>query len=99
MGYDGQWQEDVQHGQGRQQWSDGRIYVGRFALGKFSGPGTMKWQTQKGTLVYEGEYLDDLKHGTGKFIWEDGRSYDGEWQRGKRHGRGMYSTSFSQKRF
>jgi len=91
--YEGEWQDDVQHGTGRQMWNDGRFYEGEYVKGHFSGKGKMVWKTPKGDMCYEGEYLDDLKHGTGKFTWPDGRCYDGEWQRGKRHGRGAYTTS------
>lgn len=91
--YEGQWQDDIQHGKGRQTWSDGRVYEGQFQNGKFAGSGKMIWHTQKGLLIYEGEYKDDLKCGKGKFVWADGRTYDGEWLRGKRHGRGMYMNA------
>ncbi|CAL1131851.1 unnamed protein product [Cladocopium goreaui] len=84
--YEGQWKADAQDGQGRQTWSDGRVYEGQFQNGRFSGTGKMVWHTQKGMLVYEGQYKDDLKHGQGKFVWPDGRTYDGEWSQGKRHG-------------
>lgn len=91
--YEGQWQGDIQHGKGRQTWSDGRVYEGQFLNGKFAGSGKMIWHTQKGLLIYDGEYQDDLKCGKGKFVWADGRTYDGEWLRGKRHGRGMYMNA------
>jgi len=88
--YEGQWQQDMQHGTGHQTWNDGRVYDGQFDAGKFSGQGRMVWHTQKGLLIYEGQYKDDLKHGMGKFVWADGRTYDGAWLSGKRHGRGTY---------
>jgi len=91
--YEGEWQDDLQHGTGRQIWSDGRLYEGQYVKGHFSGMGRMVWRTAKGTMCYEGEYLEDLKHGTGKFTWPDGRCYEGEWMRGKRHGRGAYTTA------
>jgi len=91
--YEGQWQADVQHGKGRQTWSDGRVYDGQFQNGKFAGSGRMVWETQRGLLTYEGAYQDDLKHGKGKFVWADGRTYDGYWERGKRHGRGTYTNA------
>eukprot|EP00933_Yihiella_yeosuensis_P046322 TRINITY_DN41835_c0_g1_i1.p1 TRINITY_DN41835_c0_g1~~TRINITY_DN41835_c0_g1_i1.p1 ORF type:complete len:248 (+),score=70.89 TRINITY_DN41835_c0_g1_i1:101-844(+) len=96
--YEGQWKADSQHGQGRQTWSDGRVYEGQFQNGRFSGTGRMVWHTQKGLLVYEGEYKDDLKHGHGKFVWTDGRTYDGEWHQGKRHGRGTYVTAKAERK-
>lgn len=91
--YEGEWQDDVQHGAGRQIWNDGRCYEGQYVKGHFSGKGKMVWKTPKGDMCYQGEYLDDLKHGMGKFTWPDGRCYDGEWLCGKRHGRGAYTTS------
>lgn len=97
--YDGQWVADVQHGNGRQTWNDGRVYDGSFQHGAFSGRGRMVWHTQqKGTLIYDGQYDKDLKHGAGKFVWADGRAYDGEWQRGKRHGRGIYTNARSEQK-
>lgn len=96
--YEGQWKADSQHGQGRQTWSDGRVYEGQFQLGRFAGTGRMVWHTQKGLLVYEGQYQDDLKHGHGKFVWADGRTYDGEWFQGKRHGRGTYITAKAERK-
>lgn len=93
--YDGQWKADVQHGKGRQTWSDGRVFEGQFHGGKFSGFGRMLWHTPKGLLTYEGEYKDDLKDGKGKFVWHDGRTYDGEWKCGKRDGRGTYMNAAS----
>mmetsp|Transcript_1732 Transcript_1732/g.4435 ORF Transcript_1732/g.4435 Transcript_1732/m.4435 type:complete len:237 (-) Transcript_1732:145-855(-) len=91
--YDGQWQHDIQHGFGKQRWSDGRLYEGYFEDGKFSGRGKMVWTTPRGEMTYEGDYKDDVKHGKGKFTWADGRVYDGEWDKGKRHGRGHYTNN------
>lgn len=91
--YEGQWQADVQHGKGRQTWSDGRVYDGQFECGKFAGHGRMVWHTNRGLLVYEGQYEADLKHGDGKFVWADGRTYNGQWREGKRHGRGVYTNA------
>lgn len=34
-------QADAQDGQGRQTWSDGRVYEGQFQNGRFSGTGKM----------------------------------------------------------
>mmetsp|Transcript_50787 Transcript_50787/g.120686 ORF Transcript_50787/g.120686 Transcript_50787/m.120686 type:complete len:212 (+) Transcript_50787:103-738(+) len=96
--YDGQWRDDVQHGEGHQEWSDGRSYDGQFANGKFNGYGKMVWQAQLGVLSYEGQYQNDLKHGIGKFCWADGRTYEGEWQNGKRHGKGLYTSSSGDKK-
>jgi len=91
--YEGQWVSDQQSGEGRQTWTDGRIYEGQFRYGKFDGSGRMVWHTQQGMLIYEGQYENDAKHGVGKFLWPDGRVYDGDWKHGKRWGRGVYINS------
>jgi len=96
--YTGQWNEDLQHGQGKLVWSDGRIYEGQFMKGRFAGYGCMVWTGEEGQIKYEGEYKEGLKHGSGKLTWPNGRNYDGEWKRGKRHGRGAYTNSQMQKR-
>jgi len=91
--YEGQWRADLPTGEGRQTWSDGRIYQGQFDEGIFHGMGKMVWQTPQGTLSYEGRYEKDVKHGHGKFMWPDGRGYDGQWVQGKRAGSGVYINS------
>jgi len=96
--YDGQWRADLPSGQGRQAWSDGRIYEGGFSEGVFDGHGKMEWQTAQGRLSYEGQYEKDVKHGRGKFLWPDGRGYDGDWVQGKRSGRGIYINSKGDKK-
>lgn len=96
--YEGQWQADVQHGTGHQTWTDGRVFDGQFADGRFQGQGKMVWRKEKGLMTYEGQYKEDKKHGQGKFVWIDGRSWDGAWREGKRHGRGIYFNPNAEKR-
>lgn len=91
--YDGQWEDDVQSGEGVQQWDDGRSYVGHFADGAFDGMGRMDWITPKGPMSYEGQYRKDKKDGKGKFSWADGRVYSGQWADGKRHGVATYKST------
>lgn len=91
--YEGKWENDHQHGEGKQTWADGRVYTGEFAMGKFEGHGRMEWHTTQGLMVYDGQYSADKKHGSGKFVWPDGRTYDGEWLDGKRSGKALYQNS------
>lgn len=91
--YKGQWERDAKHGEGRESWRDGRLYVGSFRNGKIDGVGRMEWRTSQGVMVYEGQYSEDLKHGRGKFSWPDGRVYDGQWEHGKRSGEATYISS------
>eukprot|EP00929_Paragymnodinium_shiwhaense_P110276 TRINITY_DN7714_c0_g1_i1.p1 TRINITY_DN7714_c0_g1~~TRINITY_DN7714_c0_g1_i1.p1 ORF type:complete len:250 (+),score=60.97 TRINITY_DN7714_c0_g1_i1:88-837(+) len=90
--YSGQWCRDQRDGQGRQAWSDGRLYEGQFSDGKFHGHGRMEWHTPNGLMVYEGQYVQDVKHGRGIYRWPDGRCYDGDWVQGKRSGEATYSN-------
>mmetsp|Transcript_14365 Transcript_14365/g.23484 ORF Transcript_14365/g.23484 Transcript_14365/m.23484 type:complete len:231 (-) Transcript_14365:26-718(-) len=96
--YQGQWERDAKHGEGRESWKDGRLYVGSFRNGKIDGVGRMEWRTSQGVMVYEGQYLEDLKHGRGKFSWPDGRVYDGQWENGKRSGEATYISSRGEQR-
>mmetsp|Transcript_42777 Transcript_42777/g.100281 ORF Transcript_42777/g.100281 Transcript_42777/m.100281 type:complete len:300 (-) Transcript_42777:46-945(-) len=90
--YEGAWVDDKPHGQGQQQWHDGRVYTGQFHQGTFAGDGEMIWHTQSGNAIYQGQYQDDVKHGLGKFVWPSGHAYDGQWAHGKRHGQGTYTS-------
>lgn len=88
--YKGDFQNDLQHGEGTLTWTDGRQYVGQFKDGRFHGSGVMKWPDGR---TYAGNYMEDRKHGEGTFSWRDGRRYQGEWVSGKRHGRGCYTNA------
>merc|ERR1711874_99025 len=96
--YEGEWNDDHRHGNGRCSWEDGRFYKGQFVNGKFEGEGHMEWKTPQGTVIFEGQYVDDLKQGTGKYIWPDGRIYDGEWAQGKRSGKATYISAGGKRR-
>lgn len=94
--YEGQWADDHRHGDGRQTWRDGRVFVGQFVDGSFGGHGRMEWRagSQGSELtVFDGQYVADLKHGHGRFQWPDGRIYDGEWRAGMRNGRAAFTNA------
>lgn len=88
--YVGQWSQGLKHGDGHQQWSNGREYQGQFRQGMVDGHGFMTWERSNGCQTYEGQYVKNLRHGQGKLIFADGRSYDGNWDRGKKHGHGTF---------
>jgi len=89
--YDGQWEKDLHHGEGRLLWfNDGRTYEGQFREGRFHGRGHFEWRSQQGLVIYEGQYVDDAKHGNGRLEWPDGRTYEGGWSEGKREGEGTF---------
>ena len=41
--YEGNWEEDKQHGQGLETWPDGARYDGSYVLGKKHGIGKFTW--------------------------------------------------------
>jgi len=88
--YDGDFCDDLKHGNGVLTWEDGRRYCGQFARGKFHGSAVMTWLDGR---QYKGQYWEDKKHGEGIFTWQDGRKYDGQWLAGKRQGTGIYTNA------
>ena len=89
--YDGQWEEDKQHGQGRRMankfcglkvlgteiWPDGAKYMGCYV------PLVNKGKTCLSQLEVLGN-----KSGSGTFSWADGSSYQGEFVANDIHGAG-----------
>lgn len=104
--HEGEWRDDVMHGEGVQTWADGEVHEGQFRKGRFSGRGKTAWTTrvaapsapaaERGIASYEGQYSGGEKHGEGRFTWPDGRTYEGQWHRGKRHGNGTYTNSLGE---
>lgn len=88
--YEGDFVEDLKHGQGVLTWDDGRQYRGQWIEGVFHGSAVMTWPDGR---KYAGQYVDDRKHGEGTFSWQDGRRYQGQWVAGKRHGIGVYTNA------
>ena len=58
--YEGEWQADRRHGEGRGRTAAGDEYVGSWAGGKREGAGRMKWVHGD---VYEGGWRRDRMHG------------------------------------
>merc|ERR1719277_2883434 len=86
--YEGETADGRQHGTGRCEFPDGRVYVGQWEWGKMNGSGQMRWTNGQ---VYDGLFVDDKRSGMGQISWPDGRSYNGQWMEGKQHGRGTYA--------
>lgn len=67
--YIGGWQNDLQHGRGKELYADGSIYEGPFIEGKKTGSGTM---TNKDGSNYSGQFNENNIHGFGKsshLVW------------------------------
>ena len=84
--YEGEFQGNKKHGQGKWVSKNGHVYEGEWEAGKRHGKG--KWVTKNGD-IYEGEYNADKKHGKGWYHGADGEMYYGEWKDEKKDGHGM----------
>ena len=102
--YEGEWRENLPHGQGR-QWAeddsaDGATTIAPSGRQKKESGGCYDGQWVHGKKcgfgvfsasdgsVYEGEYQDDVKCGMGTLRWPDGQVYTGLFKDGRRHGAG-----------
>ena len=84
--YNGEWKEDLLHGQGKFIFKSGDVYEGELKDGKYNGQGKYIW---KDGSVYEGEWKDGEQHGLGKYIYRNGKThYEGQWKNGMKHGQG-----------
>ena len=81
--------ENIPHGSGTMEYSDGRIYEGKWKDGQ--------WNDDNGKAtypngdMYNGNFYEDQRHGKGKYIWKDGRIYQGAFSNDHRCGYGIYS--------
>ena len=83
--YRGGWANDLPHGSGTFEGSDGTVYEGGWRQGQRYGYG--RYTMADGT-VYDGEWAADRPNGFGRLESPDGAAYEGEWQQGQRHGYG-----------
>ncbi|CAN0430474.1 unnamed protein product, partial [Hapterophycus canaliculatus] len=80
--YEGEWENDLQHGQGTFYFADSSCFRGLWVQGK----------KKKGVFTYSsgGRYIGELqggrRHGRGSFLYPDGSSYEGQWQDNVKHG-------------
>jgi len=69
-------------GLGREDYEDGRVFIGEFKDGKKHGSGKMMYS--KEMKQYEGPWVDNLKHGVGlEFNFRTNSKRQGEWKNGK----------------
>mmetsp|Transcript_19861 Transcript_19861/g.46450 ORF Transcript_19861/g.46450 Transcript_19861/m.46450 type:complete len:314 (+) Transcript_19861:29-970(+) len=83
--YEGDFQDNMAHGQGLLTWTDGRTYRGAWVKNEMDGQGEASWPDGR---RYKGAYYKDKRHGHGCFSWPDGRQYCGQWEQGRQHGSG-----------
>ena len=83
--YDGQWQNNMQHGEGNQSWADGnqrgpRTYSGQWQNHRQHGEGNKSWADGR---TYSGQLKEDKQHGQGKETRANGSTHhDGQWNNG-----------------
>ncbi len=84
--YEGNWQDNLKHGEGEEYKSGELRYEGNYNLGLFEGDG--KLENIKEQWKYEGEFKGGKPHGFGQMYWEDGTVYRGQLKAGQRDGYG-----------
>ena len=72
--YEGQWEDDKMHGEGRYTYQSGAEYTGQWVEGKMHGVGKMVYPD--GTS-YEGTWARNLMHGEGVYVDADGVQWAG----------------------
>ena len=78
--YDGAWQNDMMHGTGRYERSDGSSYSGSWVKHMRHGNGTEIMVTNE---RYVGRWANNLRDGPGTFRFANGQLREGEWEAGK----------------
>ncbi|CAI2373264.1 unnamed protein product [Moneuplotes crassus] len=85
--YEGFWYNNIQHGKGRQIFSNGTYYIGDFCAGVKEGMGTLIWQDG---AEYSGSFKNNSFEGSGTYKWANNNYYQGNFRRGKMNGQGIF---------
>jgi len=93
--YEGEFLDNMRHGQGQLRKFSGDMYVGEWERNFFCGQGVYTYTpftNEDGEYVvgkrYEGSWKDGKFHGKGIFVLGTGDVYSGEFERGLYHGKG-----------
>ncbi|CAD8208557.1 unnamed protein product [Paramecium octaurelia] len=86
--YEGQWQDDKYHGNGRIIYGNSNAYIGQFKQGLYHGEGFYIQNINQANTIYEGEWVLGLKNGMGKEQMPDGTIFMGQFKDNERHGHG-----------
>ncbi|XP_072111836.1 ankyrin repeat and MYND domain-containing protein 1 isoform X2 [Mobula birostris] len=84
--YQGEFQGNLKHGEGRFEWSNGEYYVGQFYKDHRHGSGCYFWPD--GTK-FTGTFYLDRKEGYGTLEMEDGSTFQGLYKGDERFGPGV----------
>ncbi len=75
--YEGQWVNDMKHGQGTYRWPSGAYYTGEYVNDLIEGSGTYHYSNGD---VYTGHFArGGARHGQGTYQFNDGRKIIGNW--------------------
>lgn len=88
--YEGQWLNDMPHGQGKKTYIDGSVYEGEFFQGLQQGKGVFIYPD--GT-TYSGDWKSDAPNGLGTFEFQQAGTYNGAVMMGLPHGQGSFTYS------
>tara|TARA_Y100000768_G_scaffold372339_1_gene339917 strand:- start:554 stop:1090 length:537 start_codon:yes stop_codon:yes gene_type:complete len=86
--YEGEWKNNVPHGQGTYIFANGDKYVGNYKDGRRNGQGTF---TFPGGDKYEGNFKDEKYNGQGSYTFANGDKYVGNYKDDNFHGLGTYT--------
>jgi hypothetical protein len=87
--YNGEWKDNLPHGDGIETYSCDRMYKGRFKEGQRDGEGT--YTGLHG--VYKGQWKEGIRNGEGTETYSNGAVYKGQWKEDKRNGEGTVTYS------
>lgn len=85
--YEGNWEEGMKNGQGKEFFGDGSVYEGNYFKNKRSGKG--KLILSNGS-EYFGDFNEDKIEGKGIFKWNEKKIYYGEWENNSLNGIGSF---------
>jgi len=77
--YNGEWKNNMRHGQGVWTRPDGTRYAGEWQNDKPGGMGTL---VKPDGSIYTGEWQSGRRHGQGIYTRSDGTKLSGEWKAG-----------------
>ncbi len=83
--YTGEFQDNLRHGYGEMNFSDGFVFKGTWRNDAPEGSGILFYQDGQ---TYKGDFVAGKRHGYGRIANTDGSIYEGEWAEDLPHGSG-----------
>ena len=85
--YEGDFANDLKHGNGKIVYNKGDSYEGQFTNGEITGKGFYTWKNKH---TYFGDFVGGKMHGKGLYKWTDGNQYEGEYINNIKEGQGEF---------